>query len=56
MRIRRPSEYIRYTDAELSPEEHKQNEAKHLLITDTPVITLAKAAPIWGPSFDKYNG
>ena len=55
MRIRRASEYIRYTDAELTPEQREQNKLAHQRITEYPVITLAKAAPVWGPTWDRTN-
>ena len=53
MRIRRASEYIRYTDAELTPEQREQNKLAHQRITEYPVITLAKAAPVWNERYEK---
>ena len=53
MRFVRQSEYIRYTDAELTPEYRERNKLAHKLITEYPVITLAKAAPVWNPRFKK---
>ena len=55
MRIRRPSEYIRYTDAELSENmQYLHDEFRRTCQEDT-AFTLEEAAPIWGPSYEKFN-
>ncbi len=53
LNIIRPSEYIRYTDNELTPEERERQERQQLLIHDARKITLAMAKPIWNEAFVK---
>ncbi len=53
LNIIRPSEYIRYTDNELTPEERGRQERQQLLIHDAKKITLAAAKPVWNEVFVK---
>ncbi len=53
LNIKRPSEYIRYTDNELTPEERKHNETYALLAQENPVHILREAQPVWNDTFVK---
>ena len=53
LNILHPSNYIRYTDNELTPEERLRQERQQLLIHDARKITLAMAKPIWNEAFVK---
>ena len=51
--IIRPSQYIRYTDNELTHEERDRQERQQLLIHDAREITLAMAKAVWNTTFIK---
>ena len=53
LNILRPSNYIRYTDNELTPEERERQKRQQLLIHDAKKITLAMAKPVWNEVFVK---
>ena len=53
LNIIRPSQYIRYTDAELTPEVRERQRLLQLLIHDSRSITLAMAKPVWNEAFIK---
>ena len=53
LNIRRPSEYIRYTDNELTPAERKRNEIYALLASECPEHVLRVSAPVWNEVFVK---
>ena len=53
LNIIRPSEYIRYTDNELTPEVRERQKRQQLLIHDSRRITLAMAKPVWNEVFVK---
>ena len=53
LNIRRPSEYIRYTDNELTPEKRKYNEDYALLCQENSEHILRVSAPVWNEVFVK---
>lgn len=53
LKIKRPSTYIRYKDADLTPEERDRQKWQQLLIHDARKITLAMAKPVWGPAWER---
>ena len=53
LNIIRPSQYIRYTDSELTPEVRERQERQQLLIHDNPEHVLRAAKPVWNEVFVK---
>ena len=53
LNILHPSNYIRYTDNELTPEERKHNETYALLASECPEHILRAAQPDWNEAFIK---
>ena len=53
LNIIRPSQYIRYTDNELTPEVRERQTRQQVLIHDARKITLAMAKPVWNEVFVK---
>ena len=51
--IIRPSEYIRYTDNELTPEQEAYNVSVEVWCNDFPDEVLEEAQPIWNEAFVK---
>ena len=55
MRIRRPSEYIRYTDAELTDDQCQYHREFRSFIKENRGQVLEHADAVWGPTFDSCN-
>ena len=52
LKIQRPSQYIRYTDAELSAEDKFDHQLFKSFCNLYPNMILRGADPAWGPSFE----